>query len=90
MQIHLKKHQIQVLCRAYTGDSIISTDATSYFWRKSQTKLTPGDFDVLFEFDLMNWIDGIESGQVSNEGVITVNGNQLVEELDLHSFACSK
>jgi hypothetical protein len=90
MEVHLKKPHLIVLCQAFDGDSILSPDITHFYWRRRQTKLKPGDFAILFETGLMEWIDGLDFGQSSSEGVITPAGKELVEELGLCTYAYSK
>lgn len=90
MEIHLKKPHLTVLCNAFGGDSIVSPDINHFYWRHRQTKLNPEDFAILFESDLMSWADGMETGQLANEGFITKAGRNLVEELELCTYAYSR
>ncbi len=90
MEIHLKKPHLIVLCQAYDGDSIISPDVTRFYWRGRQHRLKPNDFAILFDAGLMTWVDGIEYGQYSSEGVITQHGRDLVNELGLCTYAHSR
>lgn len=90
MEIHLKKPHLIVLRQAFEGDSIISPDVTHFYWRERRNRLRPGDFTLLFEAGLMTWIDGMEFGQYSSEGVITQDGRDLVEELGLCTYAYSR
>ena len=90
MELHLKKPHLIVLCQAFDGDSIISPDVTHFYWRERQSKLRPNDFEPLFEAGLMTWIDGMDFGRTSSEGVITQEGRELVEELGLCTYAYSR
>lgn len=90
MDVILKKPHIVAMCNAHDGDSIVSPDTRTFFWKNRRTRVDIKEMVILFEQGILEWVSGMDCGSDGNEAIITHKGRELINELCLLTYAYSR